>query len=282
MRLTQSRKREFIDNASRQEIAYLVREYYIAQENRIRANAQMRALADEAQPTFMLEYLSAHGKKTEALITRILDAWTEEDQVTAWARQFIGVGPVIAAGFRARINFAVLYPSQVLQFCGITKAAVKKRGQKLNYCADLKRLAYLLANSFEKCGAKAAPDDPRNFYWALLQEERRKGRMANEAGKFSRQAAEKLAKAKAASKEARATWGQGKLTDSHLRMRALRKVEQVFLTHLHEVGHYHETGKLPPLPWQFEHAPESSSSPHDKREYIPVQLKPEWLPKRVL
>jgi len=282
MRLTKALKTEFIKTASHREVAHLVREYYIAQENRIRAAAQMRSLVEEAQPTFMLDWLQEHGREREAVIKRILDAWTEADPVASWARQFIGVGPVIAAGFRARIDFTVLYPSQVLQFCGITKAAVKKRGQKLNYCTDMKRLAYLLANSFEKCGARAAADDPRNFYWVLLQEEKRKGRQANEAGKFARQAAEKLANARGASAETRATWEQGKLTDGHLRMRALRKVEQVFLTHLHEVGHYHETGELPPLPWQFEHTPEGSAGPHDKREYIPVPLRPDWLPERVL
>jgi hypothetical protein len=267
------KKKEFLEQVQPDEIKLLIQEYYTIQDARIRANNQVRSLE---QPTPVLPHIAETTKKNEALVKKVIAWWASVDPVCAWAQQFLGVGPIIPAGLRAGIDFTKPHASSILQYCGMTPAAMRKRGQKLNYNPDMKRLAWLAAKSFEMMQGRIGDNAgaPENTYVRLFVESVKQLTTRNENGDFADTAKELLSKSKGATAETKEIWKSGKLLPSHIKARARRKVAQVFLTHMHIVGHAHETGELPPDPWVFAHGG------HDRGDYIPLPLPPEWLPTK--
>lgn len=89
---------------SRNEARYLVDTYYSMQEERKRADNQVRALKTSGEPHEVLSWLGDNSRDMEAQIKRALDYYSISDPVGEWARGIVGVGPVIAAGLLAHID----------------------------------------------------------------------------------------------------------------------------------------------------------------------------------
>lgn len=85
------------------EIRFLVDNYYRIQKDRKRSASQLNALG-ESEQIEGLEWIYNHSRDSEDAIRTLLDIWTENDPLSQWARSNVGIGPVLAAGFRAFIN----------------------------------------------------------------------------------------------------------------------------------------------------------------------------------
>lgn len=108
--LALSRKdlREAAKTLGLNEARYLVDAYYQWQGYRIAAAGQVRALSAgaPAEPAEAIRWVQAQMTRTEDDIRAILDVWTthESTGLARWAREHVGVGPVIAAGLRAHLD----------------------------------------------------------------------------------------------------------------------------------------------------------------------------------
>jgi hypothetical protein len=91
------------------EVRYLVDAYYIAQEDRKRTAAQVRALTTiteahpHAEPSIIVNWLRSQNDTIEGQIKRVLDAYTQQHIMGPWMRDVFGIGPVLSAGLLAHI-----------------------------------------------------------------------------------------------------------------------------------------------------------------------------------
>ena len=100
------------------EARYLVDSYYMMQENRKRADNQVRQMA--AEPHSVIAWLAAQSSMLEGQIQRALDAYSASKPIGTWMRANHGIGPVIAAGLMAHIdiNRAVVV-GHIWRFAGL-------------------------------------------------------------------------------------------------------------------------------------------------------------------
>lgn len=87
-----------------QEARFLVDAYYMMQEDRKRANNQVRALGENQEPNSVLAYLADQSTTLEAQIKLALDHYTQGHQMGEWMRRVDGIGPVLSAGLLAYID----------------------------------------------------------------------------------------------------------------------------------------------------------------------------------
>ena len=59
------------------EVRFLVDAYYMMQEDRKRANNQLRSLSDASEPNAVIAWLAAQSETLENQIKRALDKYTE-------------------------------------------------------------------------------------------------------------------------------------------------------------------------------------------------------------
>ena len=89
---------------SAKEARYLVDAYYIMQEDRKRADNQVRSMADE--PHTLIGWLGEQSSILEHQIKRALQSYAQSSAVGEWAMANYGIGPVIAAGLLAHIDIS--------------------------------------------------------------------------------------------------------------------------------------------------------------------------------
>lgn len=83
---------------------YLVDTYYQVQQFRIEATGQRRAATEANEPVKLLDWVKSITTRLEGTIRAQLDAYTEKQTVSRWAKSIVGIGPVIAAGLAAHID----------------------------------------------------------------------------------------------------------------------------------------------------------------------------------
>ena len=86
------------------EVRFLVDSYYSMQDDRKRADNQVRALNTSGEPHDVLNWLLENSRTLENQIKRALDAYSNGVPLGQWARSICGIGPVLAAGLLAHIN----------------------------------------------------------------------------------------------------------------------------------------------------------------------------------
>jgi hypothetical protein len=186
----------------------------------------------------------------ENQIKRALDAYSGADAVGQWARSITGIGPVIAAGLLANIDISKAPTvGHIWRFAGLDPTVKWEKGQKRPWNASLKRLCFLIGESFVKVH-NLESDTYGKVYSArkALEIER------NEAGKYADQAAAALA-AKNFRKdtEARKAYEGGRLPPARIHRRAARYATKLFLSGLHEVWYFNHFQTLPPKPYVISH-----------------------------
>lgn len=228
------------------EARWLVDTYYDIQSNRIRDNARVRELSKTGEPHSIMIWLAGGNAMLEQQIKGALGKFIEAHPLGPWLLETRGVGPVIAAGMVAHIDIRrAQSPSAVWRFAGLDPTAEWKKGQKRPHNAALKRLCWLLGESFVKVGK-----GPYNELYAsrkALETQR------NERGDNAQRAAEQLA-AKNYSKgtEARKALEDGKLPLAQIHLRAQRYAVKIFLAHLWQ--EWREIEGLPTAsPWVIQH-----------------------------
>lgn len=101
------------------EAKFLVKAYYTAQDNRMRASNQVRTMAEVQEPNKVLSWYARQYNVIEQQIKSALDKFSTSHPLGIWQRSIIGIGPVIAAGFIAYTDDANrLYAGQLWRYAG--------------------------------------------------------------------------------------------------------------------------------------------------------------------
>lgn len=226
-----------------QEARCLVVSYYAVQEHRLAAANQVRPLVDHHA---FITWLLNQNKTLEQQIKRALDAWTDSVPAAKWAKSIIGIGPVLAAGLASTIRIEEApTPGHIWRFAGLDPSKEWKRGNPCPWNPDLKRLAYLIGESFVKVS-----NHKLDYYGRLYAKRKQQETAANENGRFAIQARRKLEQFRiGADTEARKWYEQGKLPPAHIHARARRWAVKFFLAHYHHVAWTLATGAPPAMPY---------------------------------
>lgn len=167
-----------------QEIRFLVDGYYMLQEYRKASGNQVRALNKSKEPHEVMQWLYDQALTLESQIKRALDAWTEEQQLGRWLKSITGVGPVIAAGLMANIDIKIaVSASHLYSFAGLDPTKKWNKGEKRPWNADLKRLCFIIGDSFVKQSGRETSHYGKLYFDRKDYEQRK-----NEAGDYADQA----------------------------------------------------------------------------------------------
>ena len=261
------------------EARYLVDTYYQMQDNRIRADGQIRAMnaaSEQSEPHLTLDWLSANAATLERNIKSALDAYSDSHMVGRWSKGIVGIGPVLAAGLLANIDLmpwkcngdkstrkkADVCNSQlpctprccfqqietvghIWRFAGLDPTVSWQKGQKRPWNASLKTLQWKIGESFVKVSGHK--DD---VYGHLYLERKQKEIARNDAGELAEQAVAKLAKFRIGKNtEAYKHYEAGRLPPSHIHARAKRWAVKLFLSHWHAVAYRDRFGVDAPKPY---------------------------------
>ncbi len=246
------------------EARFLVDAYYAMQENRIRTNHQVRSLAEPKQtgeegaparvpePHDVLAWLFTQEETLEKQIRGALDIYSLSDVSGVWARSIKGIGPVIAAGLLANIDITrAPTVGHIWRFAGLDPTSVWGKGQKRPWNASLKRLCFLIGESFVKVSNR--PDD---IYGKLYKSRKEWEAERNSRQLYADQAKHSLETKKFGTDTDAFKWySQGMLPPARLHLRAQRRAVKLFLAHFHEVLYWTYYEKLPPNPYVLDHVP---------------------------
>jgi hypothetical protein len=122
--------RDAARHLSHAEARYLVDDYYMMQENRIRTAGQIRALRETKEPVALLTWFNEQSVTLENQIKFALGRYSEGHPVGKWALGITGIGPVIAAGLLAHIDIEKAPTAgHIFRFAGLDQT-VKWHGNK--------------------------------------------------------------------------------------------------------------------------------------------------------
>lgn len=235
---------------SRDEARFLTDAYYTMQDNRIRSSHQMRTLKESGEPHTVLSWLATQDATLEKQIAGALKRYVEAQEIGKWATSIVGIGPVITAGILSHIEIGKARTAgDIWRFAGLDPSVTWEKGQKRPWNAALKRLAFLMGESFVKVQA-----NERDVYGKVYAARKELEIARNEAGEFAEQAAQALAtKRWRDGTDAKKHYESGKLPPARIHMRAKRYAVKLFLSHLQEVWWFMEFESLPPVPYVFAH-----------------------------
>ena len=234
----------------RDEARFLVDAYYTTQENRIRASHQARSLAQGEEPNAVVAWLLDQQWTLEREIRQVLDDFSSRSNPGVWAKSVCGIGPVIAAGLLCHIDIEQAPTvGHIWRFAGLDPTVEWKKKERRPWNADLKRLCWLIGESFVKVSGRES-DVYGKVYLARKEQEVAK----NEAGMFADQAAQALATKKwRDDTQAKAHYDAGKLPPGRIHSRAKRYATKLFLSHLHHTMYEDHFGTPPPKPYVVTH-----------------------------
>ena len=244
-RLTRDLKNASVTLSDR-EARFLVDAFYAMQRDRIRAGHQNRTLNENAEPHDVLTWLQAQRNTLEKQISRALDAYSDGLLIGRWARSQIGIGPIISAGLACHIDIKhAPTVGHIWRFAGLDPTVVWKAGQKRPWNGSLKRLCFLIGESFVKVSGN------ENAVYGLAYTTRKAREIEkNERGDFKDQAEKALKEKKwGDDTQAKKHYEAGRLPPARIHMRAKRWAVKLFLSNYHEVLYFSTFGKLPPLPY---------------------------------
>lgn len=267
------------------EVRHLVDTYYAIQDYRKAANNQVLALKRSDEPHQVISWSRDVMEGIEVTIRKTLDYYTarEATGMGEWARDIMGIGPVLAAGLLAHIDITKA-PSvgHIWRFAGLDPTSVWERKTKRPWNAALKVLCWKIGESFVKTSGR---ED--GFYGKIYLERKQQEWTRNLAGAFADQAQNmletknfsrstdawawysgqfmvapgtlytgevpKLHRAdQAADKGASAAVpgpGTPMLPPAHIHARARRYAVKLFLSHWWEEAYRRHYGTEPPLPY---------------------------------
>lgn len=254
------------------EARYLVDAYYTIQGNRISSNNQVRALEETEEPHSVIAWLAAQDETLESQIKRVLDKWTDAQEVGRWLRSIVGIGPVIAAGIIAHIDIEkATTVSKIWRFAGLDPTCKWEKKQKRPYNAKLKTLlAFKIGESFVK-----VQGHENDIFGKIYAAHKRWLQERNDAGEFTEEAARILvAKRFNPSTDAYKAYSVGKLPPAHVHARARRYAVKLFVAYLHYHWYKMHFKREPPEPFasamlQHEHIVDFSK----EGQFMPERIK---------
>jgi hypothetical protein len=228
------------------EARYLVDTYYALQDYRIAAGNQQRALTESEEPSEIIVWLNLQMETLENQIRSVLDRWSSAQAMGQWSRNVVGIGPVISAGLLANIDISrAPTAGHIWRFAGLDPTCKWAKGQKRPWNASLKRLCWLIGESFVKVSG-----NPRDVYGKLYQQRKQYETLKNEAFDYRDQAKAHLDRLKEKKNKALvALLESGKLPPAAIHERAKRWAVKLFLAHWQAEAYRLHYGKEPPKPY---------------------------------
>ena len=116
--------KESVVTISQVELRYLVDSYYQSQDDRITKDGQVRAInqgydGEDHQPPLALQWVAKNRRNEEEQIKKLLDVYTDNHPVGRWAKDTIGIGPVLAAALIAYMDIEKCkHSGQFLSYAG--------------------------------------------------------------------------------------------------------------------------------------------------------------------
>src|SRR5215471_11781649 len=237
------------------EARYFVNTYYDLQDYRIASANQQRKLREGEEPSEFMTWLNANLEVLESQIKAMLDKWSAAQPMGVWARNIVGIGPVIASGLLANIDIAKAPTvGHIWRFAGLDPTVKWSRHEKRLWNASLKRLCWLMGESFVKVSG-----NKNDIYGKLYLERKAYEAKRNDAGELKPEADFRIAaddlkpKAKRMDADLRALLETGKLPAKALHERAKRWAVKLFLAHWFEEAYRLHHGSEPPLPYPIAH-----------------------------
>ena len=228
------------------EARHVVNDYYRIQDQRIRTAGQLRSASEEGvfELTEVFYLQSVADENTRRLA---LQAYAKSNVVGRWSLSIKGIGPVIAAGLLAHIDVTrATNVGKVWRFAGLDPTLPRAvKGEKRHHNARLKRLCWLIGESFTKVSGR---DDAVYGKVYLARKEQEVAR--NEAKLFADQARTALETMNyGADTVARKWYEQGQLPPMQIHRRAQRVAVKLFLSHWHYVAFETVYGYPPENPY---------------------------------
>jgi Transposase IS116/IS110/IS902 family len=229
------------------EARYFVDSYYDLQDYRIAAANQQRKLLEGAEPSEFMGWLNDNLTVLEKQIAAVLDKWSGAQPMGIWARNICGIGPVIASGLLANIDITKAPTvGHIWRFAGLDPTSKWSKGTKRPWNASLKRLCWLMGESFVKVSG-----NKNDRYGKLYLERKAYEQKRNDAGELSAIAAERLTEGrkKKLDPELLKIFESGKLPPIAMHARAKRWAVKLFLAHWHAEAYRLHYRMEPPKPY---------------------------------
>lgn len=241
-----------VSNLTPREVRYLVDTYYQMQENRKRADGQVRALVETGEPHAVTDWLAKNSRFMENQVKSGLNAYVQSQVMGRWLTEHVGIGPVISAGFLAHFDFAKAPTyGHFWSFAGLTTGfnmPVKwEKGQKRPWNASLKSLCWKAGDCFVKFSGR---EDC--FYGKTYVAHKAKLIERNERLEFKAAADDGLARV-GKTTDAHKFYKIGKLPPGHIDARARRYAVKLFISHFWQALWWYNNGTEPPKPYPVAH-----------------------------
>jgi len=235
------------------EARYFVATYYDLQDYRIAAANQQRKLLEGAQPSDFIQWLNKNLATLEDQIRVVLDKWSGNQPMGIWARNCVGIGPVISAGLLANIDITKAPTvGHIWRFAGLDPTRKWQKGEKRPWNASLKRLCWIMGESFVKVSG-----NEKDIYGKIYLERKEYEKQRNDTGQLADQAHERIARDKAAKRKLDPDLVKllesGRLPQMALHERAKRYAVKLFLSHWFEEAYRTHYGTEPPKPYPIAH-----------------------------
>jgi len=233
------------------EARYFVDSYYDLQDYRIAAANQQRKLLEGEEPSEFITWLNGQLVVLENQIKGVLDKWSAAQPMGEWSRAIVGIGPVISSGLIANIDITKAPTvGHIWRFAGLDPTTKWEKGKKRPWNASLKRLCWLMGESFVKVSG-----NPNDVYGKLYLERKAYEQKRNESGELAPQAAERLKQARTKKLDPGLIelFESGKLPAMALHERSKRWSVKRFLADYHAAAYRRHYGTEPPLPYPIAH-----------------------------
>lgn len=259
------------------EARFLVDTYYQVQKYRCSSRNQAQMATEvgskgEPEPNAVVSYLSRELFSLESRIKTALLYYVKARPAGLWAIATYGVGPVIAAGYLSQIDFNIADSAgSVWKLCGVAPGQKKVRGQKTDFNPRLKRLTFLLGQSFMKFSGRD------ECYYGKIYLERKAYEMKNnEALRYKDQAEAALKEKKfGEDTQAKGWYDKGMLPPARIELRAERYAAKMFLSHFFEVAYFVQHNKLAPAPFPITHLGHIDRVECPNKHLVPGMLEAE-------
>lgn len=235
------------ETMSRAEIRLVTDTYYDLQQYRLAADSRKKSLVKSGQTALLQSWVGDSMLLAEKAVLYVMDKYSESDPMGRWSKQWLGVGPVLAAALSAYIDITQAPTAgHIWRFAGLDPTAHWEKGKTRPWNAHLKVTCWKLGESFVKVSKSAKPEG----YYGRLYAERKIFEVArNEAGEFAEQARQALASKNIKDPETRAMYESGRLPKGHVHARARRWTVKIFLAHWHAEAYRQHYKTEPPRPY---------------------------------
>ncbi len=209
------------------EARFTVDTYYQQQGMRIRTSNQRKAQQKIGEPHQVLDWIFDGALFRERQLKAALAKWVDAHAMGAWMTSQLGVGPVIAAGILSRVDIdRAPTAGHIWAFAGLDPSKSWGKGEKRPWNAELKRICWLLGESWVMLSGRYARGDEACYYTGIYLKRKAREIGQNNRGRFAVQAARDL-KQKNFDKKDTATkkWLEGDLAalgDKWVRLFAMR------------------------------------------------------------